>query len=152
MFQLKLPTYKHSIIEENGKRYIYDTLRKKPVLLTPEEWVRQHMIHYLINHLNYKSSLMSVERALDQVGRADILTYFPSGEVHMIIECKKPQHSITQADLAQLGRYNRHIKASLITITNGIQHITFHRKHQHQYRVLPNIPLYTKRDTFHHSS
>ncbi len=151
MIQLNLPSYPHKITEKSNTKYIYDILRKKYVPLTPEEWVRQHMIHYLINHLGYHPPLMNIEKTLTQVGRADILTYHPSGEIHMIIECKKPQQSIAQPDLAQIGRYNRYIKAPLITITNGIQNIAFQCSTQDSYHILPNIPTYAKKDTLPHS-
>ena len=104
------------------KNYIFDIIRKKYVRLTPEEKTRQHFIHYLINHLSYPKSLISIERSIqgkERLDRPDIVTYDREGKPFLIVECKACHISITEIVYSQIARYNRYLQAPLLAITNG---------------------------------
>ena len=112
--------YKLQIIE--GKYYIFDIIRKKYVRLTPEEWTRQHLIHYLIQELSYPKALISVERQIQGhylINRPDIVTYDKQGNPFLIAECKASHVAITDKAYSQLARYNRQVRAKLLVISNG---------------------------------
>jgi hypothetical protein len=107
---------------ENDKEYIYDILRKKKVLLTPEEWVRQHIIHHLIHDKKYSPNLMAVERGIDVNGmkkRFDVVVFSSSGKPKMIIECKAPEEVINQAVFMQAASYNLRLNADYFWLSNG---------------------------------
>lgn len=124
MVKLNLPPFDHNIVNQNGKPYIFDIIRKKYVYLTPEEWVRQHFIHLLINHFSYPKSLFKIETGLkynDLMKRSDILVYDREGERFMIIECKSPDQKISRAVFDQAAVYNKTLQASYVAVTNGLQ-------------------------------
>ena len=110
----------------NGKRtLILDCIRKKYVTLTPEEWVRQHLIHYLITEKSYPATLISVETPLKYVcmnKRSDVLVYDRNAKPLMLAECKAQEVALTQKVVEQIAIYNRTIKAPCLMITNGLQH------------------------------
>ena len=110
----------------NGKRtLIFDGVRKKYVTLTPEEWVRQHLIHYLTNEKGYPETLISVETSLKYVHldkRSDVLVYDCNGKPLMLAECKAPEVVLTQKVFEQIAVYNLTIQAPCLMITNGLQH------------------------------
>ena len=125
MNQLQLPPYDHKIIREGGKRMILDLIRKKYVALTPEEWVRQHFVHYLINELKYPKSLFKVESGLKfnrLQKRSDILIHNRKGNAWMLIECKSPDIKLTQKAFNQIAVYNMTIGAKYLAVTNGMVH------------------------------
>jgi hypothetical protein len=125
MQPLNLPTYSFNIKSEGGRKYIFDPTRKKFVVLTPEEWVRQNFIRYLNSEKNYPLPLMSVERGflLYQVNkRTDILLHNRKGEAISIVECKSPDVKITTEVFDQIIRYNLNYKLSILMVTNGIHH------------------------------
>lgn len=104
---------------------VYDTLRKKYVALTPEEWVRQHFVNYLISHLGYPAGLIQIEasfRLNSMLRRADILVCDRSGHPAMIVECKAPQIRITQQTFDQVVNYNFSYGVGYLVVTNGILH------------------------------
>ena len=140
--KLQLPTFDYQLITENGKTYIYDIIRKKYVCLTPEEWVRQHIMHYLINHKGYKTTLMSVERSFNKAGRADLLIYDTSAQLYMLVECKAPTAKLNFKTINQVVRYNSNVKSPFITITNGIRHFCFKKKDT-KYELLTEIPFFS---------
>ena len=109
-----------------GKRtLIFDKIRKKYVALTPEEWVRQHLIHYLIAEKNYPATLISVETPLkyaDVDKRSDVLVSDRNGRPLMLAECKAPEIAITQKVFEQIAIYNLTIQAPCLMATNGLQH------------------------------
>ena len=119
-------------------------IRKKFVVLTPEEWVRQHVVHFLLQDRKYPQSLMSVERRI-QVNhltkRYDIVIYRPDGSIFLVVECKAPQVAITQEVFDQIARYNLTLKSENLMVTNGLQHIfyqiDYHRKAYVFLRELP---------------
>ncbi|MFO7869025.1 MAG: type I restriction enzyme HsdR N-terminal domain-containing protein [Bacteroidales bacterium] len=148
MYKLSLPQYNLSLKKIQNKLYVFDILRKKFVRLTPEEWVRQHMIHYLIHEKKYPRSLMNSEVGLEVYSlqkRADILSYDTTGKPLVLVECKSPDVSITQMVFEQIAHYNIAMKAPFLVVTNGIDsfvcHIDFDKK---KYTFLSTIPEYEK--------
>lgn len=125
MQKLNLPSYQFKLKSSENKQLIFDIIRKKYVILTPEEWVRQNFIHYLIYEKNYPISLISVEKQLtvNQLKkRFDILIYNTSGKPDIIIECKSPSIKISQNTFDQIARYNMVIDAPYLIVTNGLTH------------------------------
>ena len=122
MLVIDYPKPEFRIKKEGEKEFIFDTLRKKWLLLTPEEWVRQNFIQYLIRVKNYPSSLIAAEKEI-QLGelkkRFDILIYDSKHQPWMMIECKGPDIKLNDAVLQQILRYNISVPVSLIIITNG---------------------------------
>jgi len=104
---------------------IWDPLRKKYVRLTPEEWVRQHMIRYLSDHLGYSFGLMASEHKVTYAGgskRCDIVGFDNTAEVLFIVECKAPDVPLSNDTLQQIAKYTRVLQASLLILTNGLKH------------------------------
>lgn len=122
---LNLPTYPFKITQKDDTYFIFDEIRKKHLVLTPEEWVRQHFIRYLIQEKKFPSTLLQIEGGLSlnhTRKRSDILVYTNLGEKIMVIECKAPSVPITQATFDQAARYNSVYKAQWLTVTNGLNH------------------------------
>lgn len=125
MDKLSLPTFDFNIKESDGKTVIFDIIRKKYLVLTPEEWVRQHFVHYLINHLGYVKSLISVEHGLKYnklQKRTDIIVHDRKGDPLVLVECKAPEYNLSQKVLEQAMMYNRVLNAEYIIVTNGLEH------------------------------
>lgn len=146
MQQLNLPNYKFRIKSTKNKYEIFDIIRKKYVILTPEEWVRQHIIHYLIEEKKYPVSLIGVEKKLtinNLTKRTDILIFNNKGLPHIIVECKAPSVQITQGSFDQIARYNLKLKANLLIVSNGLQHYVSKMDFENEkYIFLENIPDY----------
>jgi len=122
---LNLPPYPFKITDENGQLFLFDEIRKKEVVLTPEEWVRQHFVQYLIREKNYPRSLIRLEGGLLLHGRArrsDIVVFNNQGEKVLMVECKAPSVKITQSVFDQIARYNMVHRIRLLAVTNGLQH------------------------------
>ncbi len=122
---LNLPKGDYRIKTVEGKKKIYDKIRKRFVSLTPEEWVRQNFINFLINHRNYPTSLISVEKTVmvnNLQQRADIIIYSKKGIPYMICECKAPNVKITKDTFEQVCRYNIALNTKIICVTNGLSH------------------------------
>ena len=149
MHVLHLPTFNVQTTLSDGKYYIFDSFRKKNVRLTPEEWVRQHFMHYLAHHLGYPPALMKVEatkhlpNALSK-RRADILIWDPhQGTPLMVVECKAASHKIKALTLAQMVQYNTIFEARFLTVTNGIDHFCYHKEPTTgHYQRLSAIPFF----------
>lgn len=125
MVPLNLPQIDHNIRKNQGKVEIFDVIRKKYVVLTPEEWVRQHMVHFLLKERMYPRGLVKVESGLHynrRQKRSDILIYDREGHPHLIVECKTFQRPINQAAMTQAAVYNKTLSARYLVITNGIKH------------------------------
>lgn len=146
MEPLNLPTYFFRLKEDKGKKYIFDEIRRRFVLLTPEEWVRQHIVNYLITVKHYPRTLISVEKGINinrNRQRYDLLIYNTQGKPVMIVECKAPGIEINQQVFDQAGRYNNMHKAGLLLITNGIKHFCCSiNLESRQYAFLAEIPDY----------
>ncbi len=148
MLALNFPAYPFKIKSSENKQHIFDIIRKKYVLLTPEEWVRQHVIQYLISDKNYPASLMAVERQFSlhkTKKRFDILLFDSMAQPWLIVECKSPRIKINQDVFDQLARYNLKYQAQFLMVTNGIDHYFCRLDHQkQQYTFLKTIPKYQK--------
>ncbi|MDA9885685.1 type I restriction enzyme HsdR N-terminal domain-containing protein [bacterium] len=125
MQDLNFPKFKYRLKSKENKVSIFDVIRKKFIILQPEEWVRQHCIHYLINTKKYPKSLINVEKELVVNGlkkRYDIVIFNSDGSIHLIVECKSPSIDISQSTFDQIARYNLALKASYLMVTNGLNH------------------------------
>jgi len=146
MHPLNLPTYKFKIKSNENKYVIFDIVRKKYVSLTPEEWVRQHIIHYLINEKKYPISLIAIEKQLtinNLTKRTDILVFNTNGLPHIIVECKAPSIALKQDAFDQIARYNLKLNANFLMVTNGLNHYYCKMDFiNEQYVFLENIPKY----------
>lgn len=137
---LKYPEYKPRIKQSAGSTFIFDFIRKKWLILTPEEWVRQHLLNYLVNEKNYRASSIAIEKELqlnDLKKRFDIVVYDAGLNPFMIIECKAPYIGINDSVLEQVLRYNLVVKARYVMISNGIQDFVFN-----QFKESVEIPEY----------
>lgn len=126
MIPLNLPPFEHKVKKAEGKLWIFDVIRKKYVALIPEEWVRQHFLHYLIAQRNYPRSLIRIEGGLtyNQLQkRTDIVVFDRSGKPWMVIECKSPDVPVSEKTLFQASTYNATLRAKYISVTNGITHL-----------------------------
>jgi hypothetical protein len=104
---------------------IFDVVRKKFVVLTPEEWVRQHVVHFLIDEKGFPTSLINVEKQIklnNTIKRYDAVVFNSSGNISVIVECKAPSVKITQQTFDQIARYNLVLKADYLMVTNGLEH------------------------------
>ena len=146
MQKLNFPDYQFKIKEENKRTQIFDTVRKKYVALTPEEWVRQHIITFLITEKKFPSSLIAVEVSLNRgtkKQRGDIVIYTNDGLPRMIIECKAPEVKITQDVFFQIARYNAPLKMNYLVVTNGINHFCCKMDYENGEHVfIKDIPYY----------
>lgn len=148
MQTLTLPSANLIVINKANKHYVFDRQRKKYVQLTPEEWVKQHVIHYLINYLHYPKGLISLEHKIKNKGRhpwrADIVVHNGQKKPVMLIECKAFAYSINRRVLEQVMRYNTP-PIPFIVFTNGVQHFCFKiEPSQHSYSLLKEIPTFTQ--------
>jgi len=131
---------------KNGKQEIFDEVRKKFVRLTPEEWVRQHFLHYMVFQLGYPSSLIVVEASLTynrMLKRFDILAYRTDGTPCLVVECKSTDVEITQAVFDQVAMYNMTLAVDYLAVTNGIAHYACRIDHDNRtYAFLQEIPAF----------
>ena len=146
MHQLNLPPYEIKIRETDGRRTILDILRRKYVALTPEEWVRQHFVHFLIEQKGYPATLLANEVQLNvgnKLLRADSVLYGSDLHPRMIIEYKAPTVSITQKVFDQISVYNMLLKVDYLVVSNGINHYVCKMNYENQkYFFLREIPEY----------
>jgi len=143
---LNLPPYPFKITEERGQMTLFDQIRKKQIILTPEEWVRQHFVQYLINEKQYPKALIKLEGGHKLHGmarRTDIVVYNPEGVKILLVECKAPSVTIDQKTFDQIAYYNMVQKVQLLAVSNGLQHyfirIDFEKK---DYQFLSALPGY----------
>lgn len=132
MIRIEYGTPDFKTEQRNGQPYIFDGIRKKWLLLTDEEWVRQCFVLYLIRVLRYPSSLIALEKSLvlnDLKKRFDILVYDAAHRPWMLVECKAPQVTLTDAVLQQVLRYNITIPVPFIVITNGAATFAWQKEH-----------------------
>jgi hypothetical protein len=128
VYKLNLPVFDATLKKEQGKVYIFDNIRKKYLVLTPEEWVRQHFINYLIQDHKYPKSLIRIEGGVSYnklQKRSDILIYNRQGKPWMLIECKSPTIKLSQKAFNQVAVYNMTIGAKYVAVTNGIIHYCY---------------------------
>ena len=123
--RLNLPSFEVRLRVFEGQNQIYDPMRKKYVALTPEEWVRQHFVHYLVAHKGFPAGLMAIEMPVDVNGmtqRADIVAHNTQGKPLLIVECKAYNVTVGNQTYAQAARYNLALQAGYLVVTNGMQH------------------------------
>ena len=148
MYQLNLPTYDLRLRRTGNRDMIFDVLRRKYVALTPEEWVRQHFVHFLIEHKGYPTALLANEIELRIGGkhlRADTLLYNKELRPHMLIEYKSPTIALTQKVFDQISAYNLLLHADYLIVSNGMQHICCRMDYkQNTYHFLEEIPAYSE--------
>lgn len=143
---LNLPEYDVSLKREGDTVRIYDPLRRKWLVLTPEEWVRQHFTHYLIEHLGYPATLMANEVGLTLNGmqrRCDTLIYTHDLRPLVVIEYKRPTVEITKAVFDQIARYNSVVGARWLIVSNGMHHYCC-KFTGTGYEFMREIPRYEK--------
>ena len=147
MENLNLPTYSFKIKSELQRKLIFDSIRKKYIVLTPEEWVRQNFIRYLVDEKGFPASLIAVEKKVDVnllPQRSDIVLYNGNAKPVMIVECKATKVKITQEVFNQIARYNMKLRVPFLVVTNGQQHYCCQMDYEKQsFRFLPNIPNYS---------
>lgn len=146
MQHLNLPEYDIKIAEKEGKTVILDNLRSCYVALTPEEWVRQHFVHFLLEQLNYPKSLMANEVSINLNGmkrRCDTIVYDRTLSPRMIIEYKAPNVKIDRNVFAQISRYNIVLRVDYLVISNGMQHYCCKMDYENNsFTFLNEIPKY----------
>ena len=146
MQKLNLPTYTFKLKSNENKMLIFDKLRKKYVVLTPEEWVRQHFVEFLIQDKKYPISLIALEKQLtinNRKKRTDILVFNAIGNHDIIVECKAPNIKITQDTFDQIARYNLKLKANYLIVTNGLEHFYCKMDFENEtYIFLKDFPDY----------
>ncbi|WP_435622509.1 type I restriction enzyme HsdR N-terminal domain-containing protein [Flagellimonas sp.] len=141
---LNFPSYSFRIKSNEKGLAIFDVIRKKFVVLQPEEWVRQHAIHYLMETKGYPKIRLNVEKQL-QVNklnkRYDIVVFNSQGGVDILVECKAPDIAINQEVFDQIARYNYQLKANFLMVTNGLSHYYCKTNYQNEkYSFLKDIP------------
>ncbi|TVZ51091.1 type I restriction enzyme HsdR N-terminal domain-containing protein [Dokdonia sp. Hel_I_53] len=144
MQQLAFPAYSFRLKNSENKTFIFDVVRKRFLVLTPEEWVRQHVIQFLLQDKKYPLSLLNVEKQI-KVGttrkRYDIVLYKPDGSLFLIVECKAPSVTIDQKAFDQIARYNLTLNADYLMVTNGLLHYYCELNYRHEmYHFLRSLP------------
>lgn len=147
MTELNLPKYNMRISRDrNNNIKIFDSIRKKFVSLTPEEYVRQHFTNWLINYLHYPMGLIANEVKISlnsTIKRCDTIVYGNTGDPMMIIEYKAPHISINQNVFDQIVRYNMVLKTKYLVVSNGMQHYCCIIDYENNsYQFIPHIPTY----------
>ncbi|WP_053991241.1 type I restriction enzyme HsdR N-terminal domain-containing protein [Mangrovimonas sp. TPBH4] len=146
MQNLNFPKFSFRFKSSENKISIFDEIRKKFIILQPEEWVRQHCVHYLMQVKNYPKSLINVEKELtvnNLKKRYDIVVFNTDGSIHLIVECKAPSVPISQATFDQIARYNLTLDASFLMVTNGINHYYCQMDFEaERYTFLRELPSY----------
>ncbi|WP_417200341.1 type I restriction enzyme HsdR N-terminal domain-containing protein [Bizionia sp.] len=148
MQALNFPKFSFRFKSSENKVSIFDPIRKKFVILQPEEWVRQHCLQVLIQDKNYPKSLINVEKELrvnDLKKRYDIVVYNSDGTIHLIVECKAPSIPINQSTFDQIAQYNLTLNATYLMVTNGLNHYYCQMDLEAEcYAFLKDIPDYSR--------
>ena len=147
MKKLNFPTYSFRFKNSENKVSIFDEIRKKFILLTPEEWVRQHVVQFLLQDKKYPKSYINVEKLIkinDLSKRYDGVVFQPNGEIFLLIECKAPEVAISQQTFDQIARYNLVLKAKYLMVTNGLNHYFCQMDFENEkYVFLKELPEYS---------
>ena len=144
--ELNFPKYPFRFKNSENKISIFDTIRKRFVILQPEEWVRQHCVQFLIEEKKFPKTLVNVEKLLMVNGlkkRYDIVVFNTDGSIHLIVECKAPSIPINQNTFDQIARYNLTLNATYLMVTNGLNHYYCQMDFENErYQFLKEIPDY----------
>lgn len=143
---MNFPVYSFRFKNSENKVSIFDEIRKKFILLTPEEWVRQHVVQFLLQDKKYSKSYINVEKLIkinDLSKRYDVVVFQPNGEIFLLIECKAPEVPIYQQTFDQIARYNLVLKAKYLMVTNGLNHYFCQMDFENEkYVFLKELPEY----------
>jgi hypothetical protein len=146
LIPLNLAAAPLKLSQKEGQVFVWDSIRKKHLVLTPEEWVRQHLLHFFINDLQVPIAALSLEggfRLNGQLKRSDILIYKESKPI-LLVECKAPQVKISQDTFDQASRYNLHYQLPYLAISNGLEHYWLQIKEGlNTYHFVEKLPLYS---------
>lgn len=143
---MNFPVYSFRFKNSENKVSIFDEIRKKFILLTPEEWVRQHVVQFLLQDKKYPKSYINVEKLIkinNLSKRYDGVVFEPNGEIFLLIECKAPEVLISQQTFDQIARYNLVLKAKYLMVTNGLNHYFCQMDFENEkYVFLKELPEY----------
>lgn len=146
MQKLNFPSYSFRFKNSENKVAIFDEIRKKFIILTPEEWVRQHVVSFILEEKKYPKSHINVEKLIkvnDLNKRYDVVVFQPNGDLHLLVECKAPEVKITQNTFDQIARYNLTLKAKYLMVTNGLNHYFCQMDFENEtYVFLNELPNY----------
>ena len=146
MQNLNFTTYSFRFKNSENKMSIFNEIRKKFILLTPEEWVRQHVVQFLLQDKKYPKSYINVEKLIkinDLSKRYDGVVFQPNGEIFLLIECKAPEVQISQQTFDQIARYNLVLNAKYLMVTNGLNHYFCQMDFKNEkYVFLKELPEY----------
>ncbi|WP_310993788.1 type I restriction enzyme HsdR N-terminal domain-containing protein [Aequorivita marina] len=144
MIKLNFPDYSFRFKSSENKTLVFDEIRKKFVVLTPEEWVRLHTVQFLIQEKKYPKSLINVEKQLKlnkTTKRYDVVIYNSDGSIFLIVECKAPSIKISQLTFDQIARYNLALKSEFLMVTNGLDHYFCRMDYENErYIFLRELP------------
>lgn len=147
MQKLNFNNYTFRFKNSENKVAIFDEIRKKFIFLTPEEWVRQHVVRFLLEEKKYPKSHVNVEKIVKINGlnkRYDIVVFKPNGSILLLVECKAPGVTISQNTFDQIARYNMSLNAVYMMVTNGLNHYFCQMDYeQEKYSFLQDLPEYT---------
>lgn len=150
MQKLNFQPYDFRFKNSENKVSIFDEVRKKFIILTPEEWVRQHVVRFLLEEKKYPKSLINVEKALKVNGlkkRYDAVVFSTDGNIQVLVECKAPEVKISQATFDQIAQYNMTMKAQFLMVTNGLNHYFCKMDFENEkYVFLSQLPEYKTSD------
>lgn len=144
---MNFPVYSFRFKNSENKVSIFDEIRKKFILLTPEEWVRQHVVQFLLQDKKYPKSYINVEKLIkinNLSKRYDGVVFQPNGDIFLLIECKAPEVPISQQTFDQIARYNLVLKAKYLMVTNGLNHYFCQMDFENEkYVFLKELPEYS---------
>lgn len=146
MQRLNFPPAQFRFKNSENKTLIFDPIRKKFIVLTPEEWVRQHVIALLQTHYQIPTTLISVERQLkinQLIKRFDLVVFNKNGSIFLLVECKAPEIPIKQDSFDQIARYNLHVQAQHLFVTNGLEHYFCKLDYERErFELIPDLPAF----------
>ncbi|MEZ0006316.1 hypothetical protein ABH942_001686 [Flavobacterium sp. 28YEA47A] len=144
MQQLNFNTYQFRFKNIEGKISIFDEIRRKFIVLTPEEWVRQNVVQYLLQEKKYPKSYINVEKVIKLNGlikRYDVVVFQPNGKLFLLVECKSADIIINQTTFDQIARYNMALESEYLMVTNGLNHYFCQMDYQSEkYNFLKELP------------
>jgi hypothetical protein len=146
MQKLNFPAYSFRFKNSENKAAIFDEIRKKFIILTPEEWVRQHVVQFFLQEKKYPKSYINVEKVLkinNLNKRYDLVVFNPDGSIFILVECKAPEIKISQNTFDQIARYNMTLNAQYLMVTNGHNHYFCQMDYQKEcYLFMPELPSF----------
>mgnify|MGYP000418571923 FL=1 len=145
MLKLNFPSFEFKLKKRDNKTFIFDILRKKLILLTPEEWVRQHVIHFLVSTKNISATLIGIEKKIvinKMTKRFDLVVFDNNGKSKLLIECKAPSVKVDKKVFDQTAIYNKELNSKYLMITNGLSHLYFRSFNNYKsYTFIKDFPL-----------